>query len=144
MAKAIVDANAYMTLATADADGAPWASPVWFAPDRYQQLLWVSRPAARHSRNVAARPEVGIVIFDSTVPAYQGQAVYVEATARLAADADLERLMGVFSERSVARSGEPWGVARVTGDAPIRLYVATVQQAFVLTENDQRLAVTLD
>jgi hypothetical protein len=41
----------------------------------------VSRPGARHSRNLAVRPEVGIVIFDSTVPEGEGQAVYVEALA---------------------------------------------------------------
>ncbi|MGH9276090.1 MAG: pyridoxamine 5'-phosphate oxidase family protein [Acidimicrobiales bacterium] len=143
MAEAIVDANAYMTLATADAAGAPWASPVWFAPDAYRQLLWVSRPDARHSRNVAARPEVGIVIFDSTVAEDEAQAVYFDATAGLAPEVDLEPLMDVFSERSVARLGVPWPVAKVTGDAPHRLYVATVQQAYVLTEGDQRLAVTL-
>ena len=28
-AKEIVDANQYMTLATADEDGLPWAAPVW-------------------------------------------------------------------------------------------------------------------
>ena len=34
-ARAIVDANSYMTLATVDTDGAPWASPVWFAHEQY-------------------------------------------------------------------------------------------------------------
>ena len=29
----IIDAARYMVLATADEDGLPWASPVWFAPD---------------------------------------------------------------------------------------------------------------
>jgi hypothetical protein len=143
MATAIIDANAYMTLATADADGTPWASPVWFAPDRYRQLLWVSRPDARHSRNVAARSDVGIVIFDSTVPEDDATAVYFDARAELAPDADLDRLMAVFSERSVARLGVPWPVAKVKGDAPHRLYVATVREAFVLTEGDQRMAVSL-
>jgi len=33
--KAIVDANQYMTLATADEDGLPWASPVWYAAADY-------------------------------------------------------------------------------------------------------------
>ena len=30
-ARAIIDANSYMVLGTADASGLPWASPVWFA-----------------------------------------------------------------------------------------------------------------
>jgi hypothetical protein len=50
----IVEANRYMTLSTADADGVPWASPVWYAPDGPDAFAWVSDPAARHSRNLAA------------------------------------------------------------------------------------------
>ena len=46
-ARAIVDANSYMTLATADADGAPWASPVWFAHEQYETFLWMSHFGAR-------------------------------------------------------------------------------------------------
>lgn len=46
---AIVEANAFMTLATADADGLPWATPVWFAHVDCAEFLWVSRPEARHS-----------------------------------------------------------------------------------------------
>jgi predicted pyridoxine 5'-phosphate oxidase superfamily flavin-nucleotide-binding protein len=30
-ARRIVSENSYLTLATADADGTPWANPVWFA-----------------------------------------------------------------------------------------------------------------
>jgi nitroimidazol reductase NimA-like FMN-containing flavoprotein (pyridoxamine 5'-phosphate oxidase superfamily) len=56
--RAIVDANRYMTLATADEDGRPWASPVWFATIDRRELFWVSRPDARHSRNIAERPEL--------------------------------------------------------------------------------------
>jgi hypothetical protein len=97
--RATVDENAYMTLATADASGNPWPSPVWFAHDDYVRFLWVSRPDARHSRNVAVRPEVGVVVFDSTVPAGAGRAVYVEATAEAVGDADLDRLIAVYSRR---------------------------------------------
>ena len=35
VARRIVETNMYMTIATADADGRPWVSPVWFAP-RYR------------------------------------------------------------------------------------------------------------
>jgi Pyridoxamine 5'-phosphate oxidase len=81
MARAIIDGNGYMTLGTADADGLPWASPVWCAPASYREFFWVSRPCARHSQNIAARPDVGIVIFDSTVPISTGKAVYLAARA---------------------------------------------------------------
>ena len=44
LARAIIDANLYMTLATADESGRPWASPVYFAVDDYREFIWVSRP----------------------------------------------------------------------------------------------------
>ena len=31
LAREIIDANQYLTLATADGDGRPWAAPVWYA-----------------------------------------------------------------------------------------------------------------
>ena len=95
VAREIIDANRYMTLATADAGGRPWASPVWYAHQGYTDLYWVSRPEARHSRNLAVRPEVGIVIFDSTVPEGDGQAVYVEALAEELIRSSMAELMAL-------------------------------------------------
>lgn len=69
LGRQIVDRNQYMTLATADGEGSSWASPVWFAHQDYGEFFWISKPEARHSLNIAIRPQVGIVIFDSTVDA---------------------------------------------------------------------------
>ena len=143
LAREIIDANRYMTLATADADGRPWAAPVWYAHQAYTDLFWVSRPDARHSRNLAARPEVGIVIFDSTVPEGSGQAVYVEGLAGEVGEAELEEGSAVVSRRSEAGGAAPWGVGDVTGSAPLRLYRARASAHFVLAADDRRLAVQL-
>ena len=43
-ARAIIEDNFYMTLATADGEGLPWATPVWYAPESDLSLLWMSRP----------------------------------------------------------------------------------------------------
>jgi Pyridoxamine 5'-phosphate oxidase len=118
LAREIIDANRYMTLATADGDGRPWASPVWYAHQGYTDLYWVSRPEARHSRNLAVRPEVSIVIFDSTVPEGDGQAVYVEAVAEGLDGAEREQGIAVVSRRSEATGADRWDVADVTGPAP--------------------------
>ena len=32
LTRSIIDSNRYMTLATADEQGSPWASPVWYSP----------------------------------------------------------------------------------------------------------------
>src|SRR5262245_23981209 len=143
-ARAIIDANAYMTLATADSGGTPWASPVWFAHEDHLRFVWVSRPDTRHSRNLAARADVGIVVFDSTVPMNAGRAVYVEASAGIVADAELDRRIGLISRRSEAHGGPPWTVADVADDAPFRLYVARASAHYVLGPGDQRLRVIWD
>jgi Pyridoxamine 5'-phosphate oxidase len=144
MGRRIVDTLMYMTLATADADGRPWASPVWYAPATYTELLWVSEPDARHSRNLAARPEIAIVIFDSTVAIGGAEAVYMEAVAEQLAGPDVERGIAIFSGRSTDVGAGEWTLSDVTPPAPLRLYRATATAQFVLGPNDRRVAVSLD
>jgi uncharacterized protein YhbP (UPF0306 family) len=117
MAGTIIDVNRYMTLATADAQGQPWASPVFYATADYAEFYWISAPETTHSRNLAQRPEVSIVIFDSTAPEGTGQAVYLSATAGQVPDDDLDRALAVYP-----------------GPAPdpYRLYRATVFEYSVL------------
>jgi|tagenome__1003787_1003787.scaffolds.fasta_scaffold19585847_2 nitroimidazol reductase NimA-like FMN-containing flavoprotein (pyridoxamine 5'-phosphate oxidase superfamily) len=142
-ARAIVDANRYLTLATADADGTPWASPVWYAHVDHREFLWVSRPDARHSRNIAARARVGIVIFDSTVPEGSAQAVYVEAQAEEVGAGERARAIEVFSARSVATGSPAWTLEDVTGSAPHRLYRATSSAQYVLGAGDRRVPIAV-
>jgi nitroimidazol reductase NimA-like FMN-containing flavoprotein (pyridoxamine 5'-phosphate oxidase superfamily) len=141
VAREIIDANRYMTLATADGHGRPWATPVWYAHQGYTDFFWVSRPEARHSCNLASRPELAIVIFDSTVPEGGAQAVYVEALATVLGGAEREEGIAVLSRRSEAQGGDRWGVDDVTGPAPHRLYRARASQHFLLEAHDQRVAV---
>src|SRR5919204_2372816 len=108
MARRIVEANMYMTIATANAEGRPWVSPVWFAPGSQSEFLWVSAPEARHSRNIALRPEVAIVIFDSTVPVGSAEALYVEAVTEQLSDGDLDEAIEIYSRRSQACGARPW------------------------------------
>jgi general stress protein 26 len=143
VARGIVDEIAFMTIASADADGKPWASPVWFAHDNYAEFLWISRPETRHSENIARRPEVSIVIFDSRTPIDTGRGVYIEATAgQVTDDAEIERLMSLFSKRSVAQGGSSWTAAEVRLPADLRPYRAAVNRAF-LGINDRRTEVVL-
>jgi hypothetical protein len=141
--KAIVDTNSYMTLATATADGTPWASPVWFAHEGYAEFVWVSRPNARHSQNIAVRPEVGIVIFDSTVPPLRGRAVYMEATAGVVSPAEIDQAVATFAQECVAQGIPAWTVDDVSGDARHRLYRARATSHFVLDAHDERIRVRL-
>ena len=140
-ARRIVDANRYVTLGTADASGRPWVSPVWYAKDGYGAFLWVSRPGTRHSLNLAERPEISAVIFDSTVPIGTGAAVYMSGSAKELADTELEHGIEVFSEASLADGASAWSLGDVTGDAELRLYRAEISECF-LGESDRRQPVS--
>jgi len=143
-AREIVDASSYLTLATASAEGVPWASPVWFAHENYTTFLWMSQPSARHSQNIAERADIALVIFDSNVSPRDRNAVFVEAAAEQVPDADLDRAVAIYSARSVARGLEPLEVHEVTGDASFRLYRAHASAHYVLEdEHDRRVRVTL-
>ena len=121
-----------MALGTADSDGHPWVSPVWFASEDYKHFHWVSSADAGHSRNVAARPEVAIAIFDSTVPVGGAQAVYMSGRAEELAGAELERGIDVLGRLSEADAGRRWGLDDVQPPSLFRLYRATVSEHYVL------------
>ena len=142
-ARAIIDAGLYMVLGTADPEGRPWVSPVYYAPADYREFFWVSRPEARHSRNLEARPEVSIVIFDSTIPIGTGQGVYMSAVAQELRGDERAGGIEVFSRRSLAHGASDWMIKDVEAPAALRLYRATAEEHYVLGENDRRLPVTI-
>lgn len=135
VARSIIDANLYMVLATADETGHPWASPVYFANSGYAEFFWVSSPDARHSRNIAVRPQVSIVVFDSQVPIGTGQGVYMSAAAEQATGPQLEHGIDVFSSRSLAHGGVAWTAEDVQGATGIRLYRATAAEHSILAKD---------
>ena len=139
-ARRMLAQNQYLTLATADASGRPWATTVWYAARQRTQpaealdleLVWLSHPGSQHSRNLAARPEVGLSIFDSGQPAGTGDGLQVSAVAAEADPSVLDETAAVFSAASLAAGGGPWARADVEGAAVPRLYVARIERAYVL------------
>ena len=113
-ARAVIDANRYMTLGTADQSGRPWVTPVWFAPADYREFFWVSSPAA----------------------------VYWAGVALELSGAALERGLEVFARESAAQGLTVWTMANVTAPARHRLYRAAVTEQWVLDPHDERLPVT--
>lgn len=140
IARSIVDANRFMVLGTADASGTPWVSPVWYALHSYREYVWVSRPGTRHSRNVVARPEVAIAIYDSHRPG-DWSAVYMAAVAEQLEDVDAA--LESFNRRSQAQGLRAWSRAEVVAPGEFRLYRATACEQFVLDDHDRRLPVEL-
>jgi len=140
VARSIVDTNWFMALGTADESGMPWVSPVWYATLSYREYVWVSRPGARHSRNLAQRPQVAIAIYDSHRPG-GWSAFYMTAVAE-----ELEHVddaLDSFNRRSEAQGLRAWSRAEVVPPGEFRLYSATATEQFVLDDHDARLAVHL-
>jgi len=135
MARGIIESNRYMVLGTADQAGVPWVTPVWFAQSDYRRFIWVSSPDRRHSRNVKARPEVSIAIFNSQVAVGSGQAVYMSARAEELSGTELERDVAVFDAAGQAQGlARRWALEDMVAPAPYRLYRATVSQHWVLDQ----------
>jgi nitroimidazol reductase NimA-like FMN-containing flavoprotein (pyridoxamine 5'-phosphate oxidase superfamily) len=142
-ARRILAENRYLTLATADEGGQPWASPVWFAVESPRQVLWASKPGTRHSQNVARRPEVAFVVYDSSRPPGEAAALYVAAVAAEVSDDEVELAAASFSAASVEQGLAVWGPERFRAPARLRLYRATVTEAFLHTDEDEREPVEL-
>jgi hypothetical protein len=142
VARSIVDSDRYMTLATAGGDGVPWASPVWYAPAAYREFCWVSSPEATHSRNLAVRPQLAIVIFDSH-QAGGWNALYMSAVSEQLVGSDVNEGIEIFSRRGEAQGLRRWTREDVLSPARHRLYRATASEHFVLDPHDQRLPVSL-
>jgi nitroimidazol reductase NimA-like FMN-containing flavoprotein (pyridoxamine 5'-phosphate oxidase superfamily) len=130
MAKDVIDENRYMVLGTAESDGRPRVSPVYYTHDRYRTLYWVSSPAAQHSQNLADRNDVAIVIFDSSVAPRQTQAVYLQAFAAEVPESDLTEQCAI-AFRGVGGGARAFTPDELSGAAPLRLYRASVTEVAV-------------
>ena len=134
-ARTIIDTIVYMVLGTADEGGHPWTSPVYFASKGYKEFYWMSSPDVRHSRNILARPQISIVIFDSRVPVGKGQAVYMSAVAEELMGNDLDRGLQIYNGRfqdPTAHGVSIIAQEAVRAPALYRLYRAVAQEHWVL------------
>ena len=94
---------------------------------------------ARHSRNIQVRPQIAMVIFDSTVQETAAEALYLEATADQLAEDELANAITTYCARSQALGNRRWTAADVLEPSRLRLYRATVTARSVLGPGDQRV-----
>lgn len=118
----------YLVLATADRQGRPWATPVFFAARDEDRLVWVSAPDRRHSRNIAERPDVAITVFDSHAPIGGAEALYLEATAGPADDP----VAALTLLNARLPTGKELTADDLAPSGPLLAYCADVRRHFVL------------
>lgn len=136
-ARALLDTNGFLTLGTVDPDGRPWTTPVYFAAAGLREFYWSSETGALHSRNLAERPGVSIVVFDSSVRPYYGRALYAAGTACELSGDDLERGLEVYPGPA-ERGATELTPGDVTGSSPYRLYRAMATEVWVLCPREPR------
>jgi hypothetical protein len=143
-ARAVLDQTCYAVLATADADGTPWATPVWFAHDDLDCFYWLSWPGSRHSQLIEQRPAIAVTVFDTHAVPNEGTAFYATAQARRCPDERLDDGLEIVNRRSVGQGIGEFTRSRISGESRLRLYVADVTEAWVLDQDtsvDQRARV---
>jgi Pyridoxamine 5'-phosphate oxidase len=79
-ARAIIDANLYLVLATADGTGRPWSSPVYFAHNRYAEFLFRQGSASRNSAQL--RATAGTSTESPMIPAAISSTLKLRASRR--------------------------------------------------------------
>jgi hypothetical protein len=141
--RALLDGNRYMTIATADGEGIPWPSPVYFTPHENRELYWVSSCEARHSQNISTRGQIGVVVFDSTVEIGAASALYLEAIAAEVPDGELEEAVRIAFTPRFPGVGA-FDVAELRPPGLLRLYRATITSAWILKPRFDRLEDELD
>ena len=135
LARTIIDSNMYMVLGTADVSGQPWVTPAYFACMEYKEFYWISSPEVRHSRNIAVRSQISIVIFASQVAVGTGQAVYMSAVAEELNSVDFDRGLDIYNGRFSNPAEHGVRVIKsedVRALALYRLYRATASEHWVL------------
>lgn len=141
-AQELVRSNRYLVLGSVDPEGRPWTSPVYFAADHeLRHFYWMSTETSRHSANLAAGPDVSLVVFDSTVPPYHGRCLYAVGAARVLAGDDVRRGLTTYPGPP-ARGGAAVSVDDVTGTSPWRLYRAETSALWVLCPREPGQACT--
>jgi general stress protein 26 len=134
-AQEIIDKILYVTIASVDADGQPWNSPVFSAHDEDLNFYWGSHIDSQHSRNIKATGKVFLVVYDSTVEAGQGEGVYVKARAEeVVDDKEIQRVHKLLQDR---RPVPYWKLSQVAAPAPVRLFKATPDQIWMNDDGER-------
>jgi len=136
----VIFESSFMTVATADDRGTPWATPVEFACDEELRFYWTSHVDSRHSRNVRANPRAALSIYDSTqTPGVRAevQGVYAEGPVEEFRTEDLAAVrpsLGRWIEwREASHPNRSRAAADTNGDTTVwRQYRLTPEKLYAL------------
>jgi uncharacterized protein YhbP (UPF0306 family) len=65
-ARRLLDASTLCAIATVNANSSAHLNTAYFAWSRHFDIVWLSEPQARHSRNLRANDSIAIAVYDSS------------------------------------------------------------------------------
>lgn len=121
-ARRLLDASTLCAIATVSTDGRAHVNTAYFAWSREFDLVWLSDPDARHSRNVRANSTVAIAVYDSSQTwAQPGRGIQLFGSARELSGRAAHEAERVYASRFPEYSQAEFGSYRLYRFRPHRL-----------------------
>src|SRR6266498_463695 len=100
IARELLDASPVCAIATVTSGGHAHVNTAYFAWSPEYDLVWLSEPRAKHSRNVRASNTVAVAVYDSRqVWGRPDRGIQLFGSAREADGADLESVEELYAKR---------------------------------------------
>lgn len=100
VARRLLDASTLCAIATIGPGSRAHVNTAYFAWSPNFDLVWLSEPNARHSRNIRANGAVAIAVYDPTqIWGKPDRGIQLFGTAREVADADAQRCEALYAGR---------------------------------------------
>lgn len=133
-AKEIIEQVIYLNIATVDTNNQPWNTAVFYAYDEDLNFYWGSDKDSQHSQNILANDKVFITIYDSSVPAGEGEGVYIQAEAKEVTDSEeIKKAHTLLQNR---RPVPYWKLEQMMGNGAVRVYKAVPQKVWMNDEGE--------
>jgi uncharacterized protein YhbP (UPF0306 family) len=125
VARRLLEAAPLCAIATTGANGQAHINTAYFAWTDDLEIVWLSDPEARHSRNLLANPSVAIAVYDSHQTwGDSDRGIQLFGTAGVVTQAAVRRVDAVYMRRFTG----------YVGGGPYRLYRCVPQQAKLFDE----------
>lgn len=126
VARKIIKDNIYMTIATADENGTPWATPLFYAIDGSYSFYFISQLASLHSENILKDPSVSFAIFDSHQKEGSGNGVQGSGKVYLLNESEIPEAMKWYKTTFIEMKMESF-----IGDAPYRFFKLITEHFYI-------------
>jgi uncharacterized protein YhbP (UPF0306 family) len=122
IARRLLNASSLCAISTVSSDGRAHINTAYFASSAAFDIVWLSAPEARHSRNVRRHPSVAIAVYDSTQKwGGSDRGIQIFGIARELAGRSAREAAAIYGRRFKAYSRDELSAYRFYRLRPTRL-----------------------